>query len=58
MLSTSELLRLNEILVKMVQNGMITDLDRESLLCKTGLVKLEGNRWRESETTVIKFLNS
>lgn len=55
MLCTTELIHLNKSLIKMVQFGMITDEERESLLCKTGLVKLKDNRWRESETAIIDF---
>jgi hypothetical protein len=57
-LVTTELFHLNDALIKMVRDKKITSEEREDLLCKAGLLKLEDGRWRESETTVLTLPNS
>ena len=57
-LVTTELFHLNDALIKMVRDKKITSEEREDLLCKAGLLKLEAGRWRESETTVLTLPNS
>lgn len=49
--------RLNNVLVKMVRAGQLTASEREDLLYKSGLIKLEDGRWRESETTILTLVN-
>lgn len=58
MLNTTELIHLNNALIKMVRDEKITAQEREDLLRKAGLIKLEDGRWRESETTVLTLPNS
>jgi hypothetical protein len=58
MLNTTELIHLNNALIKMVRDEKITAQEREDLLRKAGLLKLEDGRWRESETTVLTLTNS
>ena len=58
MLNTTELIHLNKALIKMVRDEKITAQEREDLLRKAGLIKLEDGRWRESETTVLTLHNS
>lgn len=58
MLNTTELIYLNDALIKMVRDEKITAEEREDLLRKAGLLKLEDGRWRESETTVLTLPNS
>jgi len=58
MLNTTDLIRLNEVLIKMVRDEKITAQEREDLLRKAGLIKLEDGRWRQSETTVLTLPNS
>ena len=58
MLNTTELIHLNNALIKMVRDEKITAQEREDLLRKAGLLKLEDGRWRESETTVLTLPNS
>lgn len=49
--------RLNAVLIKMVRTGAITQSERESLLHKAGLLKLQDGRWQESETTILTLSN-
>jgi hypothetical protein len=49
--------RLNDVLLKMVRAGQLTVSEREDLLYKSGLIKLEDGRWRESETTILTLVN-
>jgi hypothetical protein len=49
--------RLNDVLLKMVRAGQLTTSEREDLLYKSGLIKLEDGRWRESETTILTLVN-
>jgi hypothetical protein len=49
--------RLNDVLLKMVRAGQLTISEREDLLYKSGLIKLEDGRWRESETTILTLVN-
>ena len=49
--------RLNNVLIKMVRAGQLTASEREDLLYKSGLIKLEDGRWRESETTILTLVN-
>lgn len=58
MLNTTDLIRLNDVLIKMVRDEKITAQEREDLLRKAGLIKLEDGRWRQSETTVLTLPNS
>jgi|TARA_B110000908_G_scaffold151169_1_gene185702 hypothetical protein len=57
MLVTAEYLRLATILHKMVLNNQITSNEREALLHKSGLIKLEDNRWKEPEGAVLTMNN-
>ena len=53
MLITAEYLRLQGILKQMVDFNQITAEDREALLHKSGLIKLEDDRWKEKESGAI-----
>jgi hypothetical protein len=53
MLVTAEYFRLATILHKMVLNNQITSIEREALLHKSGLIKLEDNRWKEPEGAIL-----
>jgi hypothetical protein len=50
---TIHYIRLNEILVTMVSEKRITNDEREELLHKSGLLKLEGDLWRQDEYSVL-----
>lgn len=49
--------RLNDVLLKMVRIGLLSQVEREELLRKAGLLKLEDGRWRESENTILTLFN-
>ena len=49
--------RLNDVLLKMVLIGLLSQVEREELLRKAGLLKLEDGRWRESENTILTLFN-
>ena len=49
--------RLNDVLLKMVRTGLLSQVEREELLRKAGLLKLEDGRWRESENTILTLFN-
>lgn len=55
MLITAEYLRLQGILKQMVDFNQITAEDREALLRKSGLIKLEDNRWKEPDGAILTF---
>ena len=42
----------------MVREDRLATIEREDLLRKAGLVKLEDGRWRESAETIIELHNS
>ena len=50
---TIHYIRLNEILVEMVSEQRITNDEREELLHKSGLLKLEGHLWRQDEYSIL-----
>lgn len=58
MLITAEYLRLQGILKQMVDFNQITAEDREALLRKSGLIKLEDNRWKEPNGAILTFNTS
>lgn len=58
MLCTAEYLELNSILVKMVRENKITALEREELLQKSGLLKLEDGKWAENDKSTLTLINS
>jgi len=53
MLVTAEYFRLATILHKMVLSNQITSIEREALLHKSGLIKLEDNRWKEPDGAIL-----
>ena len=53
MLITADYLRLAMILQKMVSYNQITSLEREALLHKSGLIKLEDNKWKEPDGAIL-----
>ena len=57
MLNITDILHLNNALIKMVRDNKITVEERESLLHKAGLLKLEDGRWRESATSILTMPN-
>lgn len=56
-LVTTDFFRLNGVLVRMVRNGQLTQGEREELLHKAGLLKLEDGRWKESDTAILTLIN-
>ena len=50
MLITADYFRLSEILKQMVEANQITNEEREELLHKSGLIKQEDGRWKETLT--------
>ena len=50
MLITADYFRLSEILKQMVEANAITSEEREELLHKSGLIKQEDGRWKETPT--------
>lgn len=54
---TTDFFRLNGVLVRMVRNGQLTQSEREELLHKAGLLKLEDGRWKESDTAILTLIN-
>ena len=57
MLNTTEYIHLNNALIKMVRDDKITANEREELLRKAGLLKLEDGRWKESDTVILTWGN-
>jgi len=57
MLSTGELIHLNKCLITLVRDNKITASERESLLHKAGLLKLEDGRWRENPQSILTIPN-
>ena len=48
-ISAYEFLQLNKILNKMVSNSLISQEEKEELLHKSGLIKLEDGSWRPTK---------
>jgi len=57
MLCTTEIMNLNKALIIMVREQKITPQEREDLLRKAGLQKLESNRWQKSEGAILTMQN-
>ena len=55
MITTIDYFRLNEVLVKMVLEQMITSKEREELLHKAGLLKLENQSWKMTDGSILTF---
>jgi|TARA_B110000908_G_C9789355_1_gene243706 hypothetical protein len=53
MLVTADYFHLLKILNQMVEANRINKVDSEELLHKSGLIKLEENKWKEKETGAI-----
>ena len=58
MLITVDYLRLVEILNKMVAANQLTEKEASELLNKSGLIKLEDNRWKEPDGAILTFNTS
>lgn len=56
-LVTVDFYHLNTVLIKMVRKGQLTNDEREGLLHKSGLIKLEDGRWQESDTAILTLVN-
>lgn len=56
-LVTVDFFRLNTVLIRMVRTGKLTNNEREDLLHKAGLLKLEDGRWKESDTAILALVN-
>jgi len=56
-LVTAEFFHLNNVLIKMVRNGLVSEDEREDLLHKSGLIKLNDGRWKESESITLLLAN-
>ena len=54
-LVTIDFFRLNTILHKMVVNGQLSNEERETLLHKSGLLKLTDTCWIEDENSTLTF---
>jgi hypothetical protein len=48
---------LNAVLIKMVRNGQLSQIEREDLLQKAGLVKLENGNWKQDTQNVLTIKN-
>lgn len=48
---------LNAVLIKMVRNGQLSKIEREELLQKAGLVKLENGNWKQDTQDVLTIKN-
>jgi hypothetical protein len=57
-LCTAEYLELNSILIKMVRENKITAQEREELLQKSGLLKLEDGKWAQDANSTLTLINS
>ena len=53
MLVTTDYLRLVDILQKMVIANQLTEKEASELLHKSGLIKLEDNRWKEPSGAIL-----
>ena len=53
MLITVDYLRLVDILKKMVIANQLTEKEASELLHKSGLIKLEDNRWKEPSGAIL-----
>jgi hypothetical protein len=49
--------RFNEILVLMVREGKISNFERETLLAKAGLLKLEETKWKQEDGSILSLIN-
>jgi len=58
MLATTELIHLNKALITMVRENRITTTEREELLHKAGLLKLEDSRWKENGNSILTLTNN
>jgi len=58
MLATTELIHLNKALISMVRENRITTTEREELLHKAGLLKLEDGRWKENGSSILTLTDS
>ena len=56
MIKTVEYFRLNEVLEKLVQEEKVTAEFREELLHKAGLLKLDDQRWKMEDGSVLTFV--
>jgi hypothetical protein len=48
--------RFNEILVLMVREGKISNVERETLLEKAGLLRLEDNKWKQEDGSILSLM--
>ena len=48
--------RFNEILVMMVREGKLSNEERETLLAKAGLLKLEGTKWKQEDGSILTLI--
>ena len=55
MLVTTDYLRLLSILQKMVIANQLTEKEASELLHKSGLIKLEENRWKEPSGAILEI---
>jgi hypothetical protein len=53
MLITADYLRLHKILNEMVAANQLTTSEKEELLHKSGLIKLEDDRWKEPNGAIL-----
>jgi hypothetical protein len=48
--------RFNEILVLMVREGKLSNIERETLLEKAGLLRLEDNKWKQEDGSILSLM--
>ena len=52
-LVTIDYFHLNRVLIKMVGNNQLSQTEREELLHKSGLIKSENNKWKQTNGTIL-----
>lgn len=48
--------RFNEILVLMVREGKLSNSERLDLLAKAGLLRLEENKWKQEDGSILTLI--
>lgn len=57
-LVTIDYIHFNSVLINMVKNGQISKSDRDILLHKSGLTKLEDGTWKQNNNNILKIKNN
>ena len=56
-LVTVDFFHLSNVLIKLVRTGKLTQSEREDLLHKAGLLKLENNEWKQPNGSILTLHN-